>query len=86
MVVPRGASDEPPTHRLTVDDDVRTAIAGSSLAALSPAVVRQLLVGATTRLIPAHAIIRPEADGTAHLDLVVSGLIRVHVSAADAGR
>ena len=50
---------------------------------LPPAAIRGLLVGATRALIPARSIIRPEADDTAHLDLVVSGLIRVHVSAAD---
>lgn len=83
MVVPRGASHEPRTRRLTLDDEVRAAIAASSLAPLSQVVVRRLLVGATTRLIPARATIRPEADDAAHLDLVVTGLIRVHVSAAD---
>lgn len=83
MVVPKGASHEPPNRRVTLDDEISAAIAASSLAPLSPAAMERLLVGATTRVIPARSTIRREADDAAHLDLVVSGLIRVHVSAAD---
>jgi hypothetical protein len=35
-----------------LNDEVRAVIEASSLAPLSPVVVRQLLVAATTRLIP----------------------------------
>jgi CRP/FNR family transcriptional regulator, cyclic AMP receptor protein len=55
----------------------------STLAGLPEAVLAELTQGAARRLIPARTIVHAEAEDAPHLELVISGLVRVHVSAAD---
>lgn len=66
-----------------LDDSAREALAESLLAALSADALGELLVGATRLTIPARSTVRPVAGRSPHLELVVSGLVRIQVAAAD---
>lgn len=66
-----------------LDADARTAIAASSLGRLPEEVGVQLLRGATRVAVPARSTIRPVAGHSPHLELVLSGLVRIQVAAAD---
>lgn len=66
-----------------LDDSAREALAKSQLAALSADALGELLVGATRLAIPARSTVRPVAGRSPHLELVVSGLVRIQVAAAD---
>ena len=59
------------------------AIAVSHLGSLSPELVRGLLVGAVTVPVPAGCSLRREAQPGPHLELVLSGLLRVYLRAPD---
>jgi hypothetical protein len=65
-----------------LDDEALAAIAASELGIAPPAVIGELTAGATRRHISAHSVIHHEAEDAPHLELVISGLVRVHVSAA----
>ena len=65
------------------DDDVRTAIMASRLRVLPPEVAAQLGVGAHRVAIAAGSTIHHAGDAEPHFDLVVRGLVRVHVTALD---
>jgi CRP/FNR family transcriptional regulator, cyclic AMP receptor protein len=66
-----------------LDDDARLAIAASSLGSLPQDVIAELTAGATRLRIPARSTIHHEGEDSPHLELVLAGLIRVQVSAAD---
>jgi CRP/FNR family cyclic AMP-dependent transcriptional regulator len=66
-----------------LDDDARTAIAASTLGSLPQEVIAELTDGATRLRIPARSTVHHEGEHSPHLDLVLAGLIRVQVSAAD---
>jgi CRP/FNR family cyclic AMP-dependent transcriptional regulator len=66
-----------------LDDDARTAIAASTLGSLPREVIAELTDGATRLRIPARSTVHHEGEDSPHLDLVLAGLIRVQVSAAD---
>lgn len=68
---------------LTIDRDAREALAASRLGALPADVLGEVLAGATRVAIPTRSMIRPVAGGSPHLELVVSGLVRIQVAAAD---
>ncbi len=68
---------------LTIDDDVRAALARSSLGSLSPEQLRRLLAGASRRQVPAGATIRQAGDGGQHLELIIRGFIRILVFGPD---
>jgi CRP/FNR family transcriptional regulator, cyclic AMP receptor protein len=66
-----------------VDPDVMAAVAVSHLGELPPAVLEQLFTGAVRMKIPAGSVAHREHEETAYLELVVSGVIRVFVTALD---
>jgi CRP/FNR family cyclic AMP-dependent transcriptional regulator len=66
-----------------VDADVRAAISKSHLRDLPPAVLEELLSGAVRVKVPAGSVTRWEGDSLPHLELVVSGVVRVFVTAPD---
>ncbi len=68
---------------LRLDDDARDALAASRLGALPADALSELLVGATRLTIPARSTVRPVAGQSPHLELVVSGLVRIQVAAPD---
>ena len=73
-------------ERRPATDPVRAAVEASRLRTLPEAVVDGLLTGARRRHLDAGTLLRHEGDGTAHLDLVVSGLVRAFVTAPDGRR
>jgi CRP/FNR family transcriptional regulator, cyclic AMP receptor protein len=66
-----------------IDEDVRAAIAASHLRDLPLELIGSLLAEARRVEIPAGATIHREGEMEPHLELVVGGLVRVHVSAPD---
>ena len=66
-----------------LDDDARTVIAASSLGSLPQEVIAELTAGARRLRIPARSTIHQEGEDSPHLELVLAGLVRVQVSAAD---
>jgi CRP/FNR family cyclic AMP-dependent transcriptional regulator len=66
-----------------VDADVRAAVAKSHLRALAPDVLEGLMAGAVRTRIPAGSVTHREGEQAAHLELVISGLVRVFVTAPD---
>jgi CRP/FNR family transcriptional regulator, cyclic AMP receptor protein len=67
----------------TLDRHGRAAIAASSLGALPAEVIATLIAGATIVRIPARSTIHRQGEKTPHLELVLTGLVRVQVSAVD---
>jgi CRP/FNR family transcriptional regulator len=55
----------------------------SHLRGLPPPVLADLLAGAVRSRVPAGAVTHREGEGTPHLELVVSGVVRVFVTAPD---
>lgn len=68
---------------LRLDDDAREALAASRLGGLPADALSELLVSATRLTIPARSTVRPVAGQSPHLELVVSGLVRIQVAAPD---
>ncbi len=68
---------------MRLDEDVRTAIEASNLRSLPPEVISRFADEASGRHAPAGSMIHPEGNTAPHLELVVSGLVRVHVTARD---
>jgi CRP/FNR family cyclic AMP-dependent transcriptional regulator len=68
---------------IRLDDEARGAIAASSLGSLPLDVIAELTSGAKIRHIPARTTFHLEGEDSPHLELVVAGLVRVQVSAAD---
>ena len=66
-----------------LDDDARKAIAASTLGSLPQEVIAELTDGATKLRILARSTVHHEGEDSPHLELVLAGLIRVQVSAAD---
>jgi CRP/FNR family cyclic AMP-dependent transcriptional regulator len=60
-----------------VDPDLRAAVALSHLRELPADVLDDLLVGAVRLRIRTASVIHRQGDGAPHLELVVSGLVRV---------
>ena len=59
------------------------AVAASNLRALPPSALADLTRTASRRAVPAGAIMHHAGETSAHCELVVGGLARVYVSAAD---
>jgi CRP/FNR family transcriptional regulator len=72
-----------PADSAPLEDDARAAIEASHLRSLPSDSVGWLAVDASRLRIPAASTIRREGDTTPHLDIVVSGLMRVYVTARD---
>lgn len=66
-----------------MDEDVRRAVARSNLRDLPVPVIGELLTGARPVILPAGRITHRQGDPAAHLELVVSGVIKAFVTAAD---
>jgi CRP/FNR family cyclic AMP-dependent transcriptional regulator len=66
-----------------VDADLLAAVHASHLRALPPEVVDELFTGAVRTKIPAGEIARREREAGPYLELVLSGVIRVFVTAGD---
>jgi CRP/FNR family transcriptional regulator len=66
-----------------MDPDVIAAVADSHLGGLPPEVLEQLFTGAIRMKIPAGSVAHREREEAAYLELVVSGVIRVFVTALD---
>ncbi|WP_147259715.1 Crp/Fnr family transcriptional regulator [Pseudonocardia hierapolitana] len=66
-----------------MDADVRRAIAMSHLRGLPPPVLADLVAGAVRSKVPAGAVTHREGEGAPHIELVVSGVVRVFVTAPD---
>ena len=68
---------------LPADDRLRAAIASSHLRGLPSEVIATLLDGARRRDAAAGETLHPAGDDVRHVELVVRGLVRVHVGAPD---
>lgn len=66
-----------------LDDDARAAIAASRLGSLPHDLIAELTSGANRLHIPARTTFHLEGEDSPHLELVLAGLVRVRVSAAD---
>jgi CRP/FNR family transcriptional regulator, cyclic AMP receptor protein len=66
-----------------IDADLRTAIGGSRLRDLRPELIAKLTAEARKVRIRAGATIHYEGESEPHLELVMAGLVRAHVSAPD---
>jgi len=66
-----------------LDDQARAAIAASSLGSLPQEVIAELTAGVTTIRIAARSTVHHEGEDSPHLELVLAGLVRVQVAAAD---
>jgi CRP/FNR family cyclic AMP-dependent transcriptional regulator len=67
-----------------VDDEARAAIEASHLGSLPGDALARLVVDVSRFRVPAGSTIHREGDTSPHLELVVSGLMRVYVTAPDA--
>lgn len=67
---------------LQLDRAAREALAASRLGPLPAGALGELLVGATRLAMP-RSTVRPVAGHSPHLELVVSGLVRIQVAAPD---
>ena len=66
-----------------MDVDLQLAIAASHLRELPADVLADLTAGAVRLKVPAGSVIHREGEGTPHLELVVSGVVRAFVTAPD---
>lgn len=75
----------PATGRLgaAISGRVGAAIAASNLRALPPESIASLTTGARTLFAPAGSTVHYEGDDAPHFELVLSGLVRVYVTAPD---
>jgi CRP/FNR family transcriptional regulator len=69
--------------RSRIGEDARTAIAASNLGSLPQEIIAELTAGAERLHIPARSTFHREGEDSPHLELVLAGLVRVQVSAAD---
>lgn len=73
----------PPRPNVALDVDVRTAILASNLGELAPDTIAQLTVEARRVSVPAGSTIHRVGESWPHLEIVVTGLVRVFVIAHD---
>jgi CRP/FNR family cyclic AMP-dependent transcriptional regulator len=66
-----------------VDAEVRSAVSLSNLRELPAEVLDELTAGAVKLRIPAGSVTHREGESAPHLELVVSGVVRVFVTAPD---
>lgn len=65
------------------EGDLRAAIEASHLRSLPPEVTARLTADASHLRVPAGSTLHPEGERSAHLEIVLSGLVRVYVTAPD---
>lgn len=68
---------------MTMDAELRSAVSMSQLRDLPAEVLDELLVGSTRTEVPAGSVTHWEGEPDPHLELVVSGMVRVFVTAPD---
>ena len=68
---------------IVLEPALRDAVAASHLATLPAATLGRVLADATLLRAPVGSTLRREGDPGAHVELVVSGLIRIYVAAPD---
>ncbi len=68
---------------ISSDAALRDAVAASHLASLPMSTLERVLADATSLRAPAGSTLRREGDPGAHVELVISGLIRIYVAAPD---
>jgi CRP/FNR family cyclic AMP-dependent transcriptional regulator len=66
-----------------MDERIRAAVAASHLHSLPPEVIAQLMAAARRRTVSAGHTLHRVGDGERHVELVVTGLVRVYASAPD---
>jgi CRP/FNR family cyclic AMP-dependent transcriptional regulator len=66
-----------------VEADVRAAVSNSHLHELPHGVLDELVAGAVRTKIPAGSVTHREGEHAPHLELVISGVVRVFVAAPD---
>ena len=69
--------------QVRLGDHARAAIAASTLGSLPQELIAELTAGAKRLHLPARSTFHHAGEDSPHLDLVLAGLIRVQVSAAD---
>jgi CRP/FNR family transcriptional regulator len=70
-------------QRVGIDEDVRAAVAISHLRRLPPATLDAMLQGVRRVHVPAGSAVRVAGEEGPHLELLVSGFVRIFVSAPD---
>jgi CRP/FNR family transcriptional regulator, cyclic AMP receptor protein len=68
---------------MSLDDAERAAIEASHLRSLPPAIVAGLTAEASRLRVPAGSVLHRRGDSSPHVELVVSGLVRVYVTAPE---
>ena len=68
---------------LAMDADVLKAVEVSNLHKVAPDSLRKLLEGAQRKDVPARTVTHREGDPNPHLELIVSGVVRVFIRAPD---
>ncbi|MGH2705553.1 MAG: Crp/Fnr family transcriptional regulator [Actinomycetota bacterium] len=63
--------------------DVRSAVSLSNLRGVPAELLDELMTGAVRVKIPAGSVTHREGEGASHLELVISGVVRVFVTAPD---
>jgi CRP/FNR family transcriptional regulator len=71
------------TDVLTADGPLQSAVAASHLRELPADVLKDLMTGVRMRKIPASSVFHREGEGAPHVELVITGLVRVFVTAPD---
>lgn len=69
---------------MAIDGAGRAAIEASHLRSLPPDVIAQLTTDASRLRAPAGSVLHRQGDSSPHIEVVVSGLVRVYVPAPDA--
>ena len=69
--------------QLRLGDDARLAIEASTLGGLPTEVIAELTAGAKALYMAARSTVHHAGEDSPHLELVVAGLVRVQVTAAD---
>lgn len=69
-----------PPSRTLLDDDGRAAIDASHLRSLPPEVIAELTADASRLRAPAGSVLHRHGDSSPHVEVVVSGLVRVYVT------
>lgn len=77
------ASGGIPPRSTLLNENVRAAIEASHLGSLPPELIAELITDASRLRVPAGSTIHGEGDTSAHLEIVVAGLVRVYVTAPD---
>ncbi len=72
-----------PLSDASLEAETQAGLDGSRLGSLPPDVVRRLLADAHELFVPAGSIVHREGEEAGHLEIVVSGLVRVFVTAPD---